>query len=357
MDQADEALFEENARLAMADEPEIAMLGPFDTDSGGHIPELEIAFQTFGEFNRSNAILICHALTGTSNVLGWWGRLAGPGKPIDTDKYFVIGNNLLGGCQGSTGPSSLAPDGRIWGSRFPILTVEDQVRAQELLLRSLKIEGLHAVIGCSTGGFHALRWAQQHPIPVAKVAVTASGPRQNALQLALNEAGRQAVMRDPKWRGGDYPASDPPKDGLAVARMIGHIAYLSGAALEQKFGRKPQRDAVSLSFGPEFAVESYLNYQGDKFNERFDANSYLHLTRAANFFDLRSLEGAQSEFLFVSFTSDTLYPPELAEELKRLAQAAGCKAEVAVIDQPYGHDSFLLDGEGQGSAILAFLAT
>ncbi len=341
----------------MAGKPMIAKLGAFATDSGGHIPNLEIAYQTFGEFDGSNAILICHALTGTSNVPGWWDRLAGPGKPIDTGKYFVIGNNLLGGCQGSTGPSSLAPDGRIWGSRFPILTVEDQVRAQELLLHSLKIDGLHAVIGCSTGGFHALRWAQQHPIPVAKVAVTASGPRQNALQLALNEAGRQAIMRDPKWQGGDYPSDDPPKNGLAIARMIGHIAYLSGQALEQKFGRNPQGSSAGLSFDPEFAVESYLNYQGDKFNERFDANSYLHLTRSANFFDLQSLEGAGSEFIFISFASDTLYPPKLSEELMRMAISAGCKAEIAIIDQPYGHDSFLLDGEGQGSAIRAFIST
>jgi homoserine O-acetyltransferase len=273
---------------------------------------------------------------------------------IDTDKYFVIGNNLLGGCQGSTGPSS-SVDGRPLGSQFPVLAVEDQVEAQSRLLSQLGVESLYAVVGCSTGGFHALQWAVSGLLPISRVIVSASGARQNARQLALNEAARQSIMRDPKWNGGDYQLDDPPAQGLSVARMIGHIAYLSGEAFELKFGRQPQSEQISLSFSPQFAVESYLNYQGDKFVDRFDANSFLHLTRAANFFDLQSLRGCQSDCLFIAFSSDTLFPAEMSSELHSMVQQAGCESTLKVIDLPYGHDAFLLDGEQQGAAIRAFL--
>ena len=354
---ADEALFDENARLSKVGKPETANIGDIRVASGGLIPNAQIAYEIFGEPGPNNIILVCHALTGTSNVAAWWDRLVGPGLGIDTRRWCVIGNSLLGGCNGSTGPAFLAEDGRPYGSRFPILTIADQVEAQRRLLVHLGIERLRAVAGCSTGGFHALQWAVARPLPVDKVVISASGPRQNARQLALNEAARQAVMRDPKWRGGDYPADDPPADGLAVARMIGHIAYLDGAALESKFGRRPQGDSVSFSFAPEFAVESYLNHQGEKFVDRFDANSFLHLTRAANFFDLDSLERAAGDFLFLSFSSDTLFPPAMSEELHGMALAAGCRSQHVEIDLPFGHDAFLLDGEQQGSAIREFLHT
>jgi homoserine O-acetyltransferase len=354
---ADEALFDENARLSKLGMPETANVGDIHVASGGVVPNAQIAYQIFGEPKPDNIILICHALTGTSNVAAWWDRLVGPGLGIDTRKWCVIGNNLLGGCNGSTGPASLAEDGRPHGSRFPILTIADQVEAQRRLLVHLGIDRVRAVVGCSTGGFHALQWAVDRPLTVEKVIISASGPRQNARQLALNEAARQAVMRDPKWRGGDYSADDPPADGLAVARMIGHIAYLDGAALESKFGRRPQGESVSFSFSSQFAVESYLNYQGDRFVDRFDANSFLHLTRAANFFDLCSLEGASSDFLFLSFSSDTLFPPSNSEELHRMALAARRRSEHVEIDLPFGHDAFLLDGEQQGAAISRFLHT
>ena len=350
----DSGLFDENARLMAGVSPELASIGDIETRSGGVVKDASIAYQTFGEYNGDNAILICHALTGTSNVVGWWDRVVGPGLAIDTDRYFVIGNNLLGGCQGSTGPSTIV-DGKPLGSRFPVLTVDDQVEAQAKLLASIGVSRLHAVVGCSTGGFHALQWAVAPSVPVGKVVVSASGARQNARQLALNETARQAIMRDPKWLGGDYPLDDPPKQGLSVARMIGHIAYLSGDALENKFGRQLQGEALNIGMNPQFAVESYLNYQGDKFVERFDANSLMILTRAANFFDLQSLAGSDCEFLFIAYTSDTLFPVAMSEELHAMAQNAGCSSRVEIIDLPYGHDAFLLDGEFQGTAIREFL--
>lgn len=352
-----DALFQENERLRLDATPSIAGLGEFRTLRGELIPGLEIAYQTFGEFNGDNAILVCHALTGTSNVIGWWNNLVGPGKAIDTEKFCVIGNNLFGGCQGSTGPSSLHPDGDSWGARFPIFTVADQVRAQRMLLKEIGIERLHCIVGCSTGGFLALDWSVRFPGFSKKIIVTAASARQNAEQIALNETGRQAIMRDPKWKGGDYPLDDPPKSGLAVARMLGHIAYLSGEALDQKFGRKLQdKTDFAYTLAPEFAIESYLNYQGDKFTERFDANSYLYLTRAANYFDLQSLHGASSDFLFIAFSSDTLYPPSMSEELHEMAIGAGQNSKVVVVDLPYGHDAFLLDGELQGRAIQEFIS-
>jgi homoserine O-acetyltransferase len=352
----DGGLFDENARLMAGVTPQFAHIGDLTTSSGATISNAKIAYQTFGEFTGENAILICHALTGTSNVVGWWDRIVGPGLAIDSDKYFVVGNNLLGGCQGSTGPSTVV-DGKPLGSRFPVITIADQVTAQARLLEFLGVRNLHAVVGCSTGGFHALHWSVSSDIPISKVVVSASGARQNARQLALNEAARQAIMRDPKWKGGDYSLDDPPAQGLSVARMIGHIAYLSGEALELKFGRNPQGADIGLTLGAEFAVESYLNYQGDKFVERFDANSLLYLTRAANFFDLQSLNGADTEFLFIAYSSDTLFPPSMSEELHKMAHEANCVSQLAVIDLPYGHDAFLLDGEQQGEAIKCFLAS
>jgi homoserine O-acetyltransferase len=349
----DPALFNENARLAAGGSPSLASVGALTTISGAVIENVQIAYHTFGRHSGDNAIFICHALTGTSNAVAWWDRIVGPGLAVDTNIYYVICANLLGGCQGSTGPSTIV-GGKPIGSRFPVLTVADQNEASFRLLTSLGINKLHAVIGCSTGGFHALEFSRDKRIEIRKLVVSAGGPRQNARQLALNEAARQAIMRDPKWRNGDYPLEDPPRNGLSVARMIGHIAYLSGEALEIKFGRRPHDD-VDFAPGPRFAVESYLNYQGDKFVDRFDANSFLTLTRAANLYDLQFLTGASCDFLFIAFTSDTLFPIEMSEELHSLATTAGCDSEIGIVDLPFGHDGFLLDGEQQGTTIGNFL--
>ncbi len=355
----DSALFQENERTAaVTDERQIADLGPFTTERGYEFSSIQIAYETWGQLNDAtdNAILVCHALSGDAHAIGWWSRLIGPGKAIDTDTYFVICSNVLGGCQGSTGPSSLAEDGLPFGSRFPIISINDMVDAQARLVDHLGINRLLAVAGGSMGGMQALAWSVRHPERVQKCFVTASGAAHSAMQIGFNEVGRQAIMRDPKWRGGDYPLNDPPKDGLSVARMLGHITFLSEDAFGQKFARRLQgKEAFSYHFGVEFEVESYLNYQGDKFTGRFDANSLLVLTRALDYFELKDLRAAKAEFLFASFTSDWLYPPHQSETLHQMAIAAGLKSEHVLIDLPFGHDAFLLDGDVQGARVRTFL--
>lgn len=356
----DPALFQENERTApSADARKYANIGSLDLMAGGHLEDVTIAFETWGQLNaaRDNAILVCHALTGDSHAVGWWNRLIGPGKPIDTDKYFVIGSNSLGGCQGSTGPSSPHPgDGMPYGSRFPILTVQDMVAAQVRLVESLGIDQLLAVAGGSMGGMQALEWTVQAPGKVRKAFVTASAPAHSAMQIAFNEAARQAILRDPKWRGGDYPLDDGPTQGLAVSRMIGHLSFLSEQAFASKFSRRLQgKDRPDYHLGVEFEVESYLNYQGDKFTRRFDANSMLVVTRAIDYYDLQSLDASQSEYLFISFTTDWLYPSHQSGRLLQMAEEAGCAARHLEIDSPLGHDAFLLDGDLQGRALTEFL--
>jgi homoserine O-acetyltransferase len=356
----EEGLFLENERTAsIIDDRQAAHLGPFKTRTGFAFENLTIAFETWGTLNadRSNAILICHALSGDAHAIGWWDRMVGAGKAIDTDHFYVIGQNVLGGCQGSTGPSTIASDGAPYGSRFPIITVEDMVSAQVRLLDYLGISRLHAVAGGSMGGMQALAWAAHHSDRVHKVFCTASAAKHNAMQIGFNEVGRQAIMRDPKWLGGDYPLDDPPANGLSVARMLGHLSFLSPEAFESKFGRQLQ-DKLAFSFHREieFQVESYLNYQGDKFTKRFDANSQIVLTRAIDYFDLTSLAGSTCQFLFVSFDSDWIYPTAQSVTAHRLALDAGCRSEHHEISLPYGHDSFLLDGELQGARVRAFLA-
>ena len=355
----DSALFQENERTAaVTDERQIAHLGPFQTERGFDFSGIQIAYETWGQLNeaRDNAILVCHALSGDAHAIGWWSRLIGPGKAIDTEKYFVICSNVLGGCQGSTGPSSLADDGQPFGSRFPIISINDMVDAQALLLDHLQIQTLHAVAGGSMGGMQALAWSVRYADRVRKCFVTASGAAHSAMQIGFNEVGRQAIMRDPKWRGGDYPLNDPPRDGLSVARMLGHITFLSEDAFGQKFARRLQgKEAFDYHFGVEFEVESYLNYQGDKFTSRFDANSLLVLTRALDYFELKDLKPASADFLFASFTSDWLYPPHQSETLHQMAKEAGLESDHVLIDLPYGHDAFLLDGEVQGTRLRKFL--
>jgi homoserine O-acetyltransferase len=280
---------------------------------------------------------------------------------IDTNRYFVIGHNMLGGCQGTTGPSSLAPDGKPWGSRFPKVTVEDMVDIQERFVAALGIKELYAVAGGSMGGMVALEWARrstgQAKIPVRKAFITASACAHGAMQIGFNEAARQAIFRDPNYNGGDYYEGEPPRDGLSVARMVGHLSYLSSAAFDLKFGRRRQVPRIQDrgSRGEVFEVESYLSYQGDKFTDRFDANSLVVLSSAIDAYSCESLEGCQTEFCVVSFTSDWIYPSSLSAALHELALKHGCKSNWEEIDMPWGHDSFLLDGEVQGEIVRKFL--
>lgn len=356
----DPALFQENERLdPTAKRVLLADVGPLDCEAGGHLPSVVVAYETWGELNadRSNAVVICHALSGDSHAIGWWDRMIGPGRAFDTEKYFVIGTNSLGGCQGTTGPASLHPDGRPWRTRFPIVTVGDMVEVQYRLLDYLGIEQALCVAGGSMGGMQALEWTLREPGRVRKAFITASARAHNAMQIGFNEAARQAVMRDPKWQGGQYVDDDPPAQGLAVARIVGHLSYLSEAAFDLKFGRRLQdKDAFDHRLGVEFQVESYLNYQGDKFTKRFDANSLLYLTRAIDYYERTNFAGSQSEYLFTSFTSDWIYPPHQSEELHQMALAAGRPSAWHNIALPMGHDAFLLDGVHQGALVRAFLA-
>jgi homoserine O-acetyltransferase len=359
--QIDQALFEENERTApTADERQFLITGPYACEVGGQLPQVTIAYETWGELNadRSNAVLACHALTGDAHAIGWWERLIGPGKPIDTDTYFVIGVNVLGGCQGTTGPASIHSDGRRYSLRFPMITVGDMVEIQARLMDRLGINVLYAVAGGSMGGMQALEWTRRFPDRVKKAFITASCAAHSAMQIGFNETARQAIMQDPRWLGGDYEDGEQPDGGMCVARMLGHLSFLSDAAFTTKFGRRLQdKEEFDYTFGTEFQVESYLTYQGRKFTGRFDANSLLYVTRAIDYFDVRSLLGATAEFLFVSFTSDWLYPSYQSESMHQLALAAGCRSRHEIVDLPYGHDAFLLDADHQGDLVRQFLAS
>ncbi len=355
----DPALFEENERTApSADERRFAELGALDCEAGGHLPAVTVAYETWGQLNanRDNAVLICHALSGDAHAIGWWERLIGPGRAIDPSKFYVIGTNCLGGCQGTTGPASPAPDGKPWRLRFPMVTVGDMVEVQHRLMDHLGIPRLKMVAGGSMGGMQALEWTLRFPGSVEKAWITASARAHSAMQIGFNEVARQAVMRDPKWNDGAYSEGDPPVDGMSVGRMVGHLSFLSEAAFESKFGRRLQeKDRPDYRMGIEFQVESYLSYQGDKFARRFDANSLLYLTRAIDYFERTSLRGSSSEYLFTSFTSDWIYPSHQSREMHKLALEAGCRSSWHDLDLPYGHDAFLLDGERQGALVRAFL--
>jgi len=355
----DGEFFQENERLARQGQgPRMAKIGPLDC-AGGSIEDAEVAYEAWGPLNadRSNAVLVCHALSGDSNAAGWWSRLIGPGKAIDTDRWHVIGTNVLGGCQGSTGPGSLDADGQRLGSRFPEISVPDMVEAQARLCDQLGIQRLAMVIGGSMGGMQALEWAASRPDRMARCAVSASCAAHSAMQIGFNETARQAILRDPKWSGGDYPATDPPVQGLAVARMLGHLSYLSEAAFESKFGREMTPDEVrSQGERPRFQVESYLRYQAEKFTKRFDAGSLVALTRAIDAYDLRALAPGP-EYLFLSWSSDWLYPPSQSERLLQMAEEAKARASYAAIHSPFGHDSFLLDDQEQAAAVNRLLGS
>ncbi len=338
----------------------------FHFESGGSIPELQLRYETYGHLNeaRDNAILICHALSGDHHCAGvysaverkqgWWNFMVGPGKPIDTSKYFVICSNVLGGCQGSTGPGSINQEtGQPYNLDFPKLTVRDMVRAQTLLIDSLGIDRLHAVIGGSMGGMQTLQWAIDYPGRVGRYIALACGARHTAQAIAFNDTGRQAIISDPAWKKGSYPKDAGPDKGLAVARMMAHITYLSDVGLESKFGRKRRHGDTSKEhfddFDVEFEVESYLRYQGQSFVTRFDANTYLYLTKALDRFDLHGPESLDATLsavtapgLVVGFTSDWLYPPHGNREVVEALLREGKHATYAELAMDFGHDSFLV---------------
>jgi len=345
---------------------------PLALQSGAQIRGYQLAYETYGTLNadKSNAVLICHALNASHHVagvyadqpgnLGWWDNMIGPGKPVDTNKFFVIGVNNLGSCFGSTGPMHLNPDtGKVYGADFPVVTVEDWVNAQARLLDALGIEQLAAVMGGSLGGMQALSWTLQHPQRVRHAVVVASAPNLNAENIAFNEVARRAIVTDPDFHDGHfYQHGVVPKRGLRIARMIGHITYLSDDVMNEKFGRE-LRNAAGSPTGYkystqdiEFQIESYLRYQGDKFSEYFDANTYLLITRALDYFDparahggelSRALSVAQCKFLLVSFTTDWRFSPARSREIVEGLIANGRDVSYAEIDAPHGHDAFLLD--------------
>ncbi|WP_026325675.1 homoserine O-acetyltransferase MetX [Sphingomonas sp. Mn802worker] len=354
----------------------VVLPGPLQLDGGATLSPVEIAYETYGTLDAraGNAILVCHALTGDHHVAsahprtgkpGWWQRMVGPGKPIDTDRFFVICANVLGSCMGSSGPASINPvTARAWGMTFPVITIRDMVRAQALLLDHLGINRLAAVVGGSMGGMQALSWAATCPARVAAAMVIASTARHTAQNIAFHEVGRQAVMADPNWRGGDYYSGDAPARGLAVARMAAHITYLSEAGLTEKFGRRLQaREAKSFGFDADFQVESYLRHQGLSFTDRFDANSYLYITRAMDYYDLAEEHGGQlarafdaaTRFCLVSFDTDWLYPTAESRAVVQALNAAGAPVSFVELSSPYGHDAFLLDSPELDRIVAGFL--
>ncbi len=349
-------------------------------ENGSFFGPVTLAYETLGTLNpdKSNAILVCHALTGDSHVAGyygeyekkpgWWDIMVGPGKAIDTNRYYVICSNILGGCMGSTGPSSVDPaTGEPYGLTFPVVTIMDMVSAQHRLVRELGIDRLHSVIGGSLGGMQVLSWCYQYPFMVRSAVVLASTMRHSALAIAFNEVARQAIVSDPKWSKGHYYGKSTPSTGLSVARMIGHITYLSDESMRQKFGRKLQgKDDFSFDFETDFQVESYLRHQGAKFVDRFDANSLLYITKAADYFDLTryndyedvlvKLREASVKFLVVSYTSDWLYPTYQSRDIVKVLKRNSLDVSFCEIEADCGHDAFLLPSDRLAGMICSFLA-
>ena len=346
-------------------------------ESGQKLVRPAIAYESWGELNATatNAILICHALTGDQYVTGthpvtgkpgWWTRMVGAGRPIDPARHFIICMNVIGGCMGSEGPASSGPDGTPWGLDFPVITIADMVRAQAAALDALGVGQLLAVVGGSMGGMQALQWAASYPERVRSVVAIATTARHSAQNIAFHEVGRQAILADPQWHGGAYYQHNAtPTAGLAVARMTAHITYLSEAGLTAKFGRRLQ-DRADLSFGFEadFQIESYLRYQGSSFVDRFDANSYLYITRAMDYFDLAApydgqlasaFAATKARFCVISFDSDWLYPTAESKTIVQALVAAGRHVSFVEIDSPHGHDSFLLDSPTMYAVVDGFL--
>jgi homoserine O-acetyltransferase len=347
-------------------------------DCGVTLLNVEVAYETYGTLNddRSNAILVLHAFSGDAHAAGisretgqpgWWSEMIGPGLAFDTNKYFVISSNVLGGCRGTTGPGSIDPStGQRYAMRFPVITIGDMVRLQKLLIDHLGVSRLLAVSGGSMGGMQALEWAVAFPDHVAAVIPIAATSRHSPQQIAFNEVGRQAIMADPDWNEGNYYETKPPARGLAIARMVGHITYMSDASMRQKFGRRLQdKDAFGFDFSVDFEVESYLRYRGSQFVNRFDANSYLYITKAMDYFDLSagqsSLAGAfeksHCRFLVLSFTSDWLYPTYQSLETVGALRSRGLDVAFSELTSTYGHDAFLVETKDQGEMVAGFLAS
>jgi homoserine O-acetyltransferase/O-succinyltransferase len=348
-------------------------------ESGKILGPITLAYETYGTMNKdkSNVILVLHALTGDSHVAGyynkeddkpgWWDIMVGPGKGIDTNKYFVVCSNVIGSCMGSTGPDSINPEtDRPYGLQFPVITIGDMVKAQKALIDHLGIEKILSVVGGSMGGMQVLEWSVKYPDMIVSAIPLATTTRHSALAIAFNEVARQAIMADPNWNKGDYYGEKKPDLGLAVARMIGHITYLSDESMRTKFGRRLQNKSdLSFDFGGDFQVESYLHYQGGKFVERFDANSFLFITKAADYFDLEKHHGggsavqaffkASARFLLVSFTSDWLYPTYQSKAMVKAMKKNALDVSFCEIEAQFGHDAFLLPNERLSSLIKGFL--
>lgn len=354
--------------------------GQLILESGARLGPITLAYEMAGQINSAgdNVILVCHALTGDSHMAGcyhhddprpgWWDSMIGPGKGIDTDRYCVLCSNIISGCMGSTGPSSINPaTDKPYGLAFPVVTIGDMVKAQKALLDHLGVRSLLAVVGGSLGGMQALEWSVRYPELVRSCVALATTTHHSALAIAFNEIGRQAVMSDPNFNKGDYYSGPRPDLGLALARMIGHVTYLSDEAMRQKFGRRLQdRQDFSFNFDADFQVESYLRYQGSKFVQRFDANSYLYITKAADYYDLRQqhghgsevegFAGAKAKYLVVSFTSDWLYPTYQSRGLVKALKKNGLDVSFCEIEAQCGHDAFLLPNPRLSGLIAGFLA-
>ncbi len=369
-------LITEKRFFTFAEPPEKMVL-----ENGAELGPVTIAYETYGTLSprRDNAVLIAHAFSGDSHAAGyytddtarqkpgWWNSVVGPGKGIDTDKHFVICSNMLGSCMGSTGPSSINPEtGKPYGLDFPMVTIGDIVAAQKRLIDHLNISKLLSVVGGSVGGMQVLEWCLRYPQMVRSAVALATTMRHSAMAIAFNEVARQAIMADPNWNRGDYYHANPPTTGLAVARMVGHVTYLSDEAMRRKFGRRLQdRADFSYEVGVDFEVESYLRHQGSKFTRRFDANSLLYITKAADYFDLtnnrgqggesRSFTAGKTKYLVISYSSDWLYPTYQSRELVQALKRAGRDVSFCEIEADAGHDAFLLPDERLRNILRGFL--
>ncbi|MBL4576813.1 MAG: homoserine O-acetyltransferase [Opitutaceae bacterium] len=377
-DAEDNVALDELGELGLVSYVDFVSREPFLYESGSEIPGFSLRYETYGHLNeaKSNVVLISHALTADHHCAGinslqdrkpgWWNNMIGPGKPIDTNRFFVICSNCLGGCQGSTGPTSINPEtGRPYQLEFPFVSIRDMVKAQKRLLDHLGVSKLHAVVGGSMGGMQVLQWAIEYPDLVERILPMATTSRQGSQAIAFNEVGRQAIMQDPEWMQGNYKENVGPRVGLAIARMMAHITYLSDKGMDMKFGRRrrSKNSDTNFSFDVDFEVESYLRYQGQSFINRFDANTYLYFTKALDYFDLegqygsleKAFEGLQSKVLVIGFTSDWLFPPEGNREIVLAMLRAGKDASYAEIALDFGHDSFLVESPDLYELVRAFL--
>ncbi len=359
-------------RVVLCDPPHELYL-----QSGRILGPIHVTYETYGTLSprKDNVVLVCHALSGDAHAAGyhspedrkpgWWDPMIGPGRAIDTDRYFVICSNVLGSCKGTTGPASLNPrTGRPWGMSFPIVTVRDMVRVQALLLDHLGIPKILCVIGGSMGGMQALEWAVRFPDRVHSAVPISTTGASSPMSIGFNKICRRAIMSDPNWRGGDYYGQEPPRDGLAIARMIGHLTFMSEASMWRKFGRRISGREGIFAFTAQYDVERYLHYNGYKFTERFDANSYLYLTKALDIFDLgdgfpggmeEALAQVQARIRFITFTSDWLYPPEDTDRMEGILRRLGKRVEHVRVESDYGHDAFLVEYDLYAHHVSAFL--